>query len=110
MSVLGKSHQNDCSSPESLCDVIRSPEKNGIVMETAENEKVAAPDDVKAEIAKHAGNWLSLLQLSAITKEHSGTIRNACKVSFIRSNHSICPMMSNTPACPPADIRKVLTV
>ena len=47
MSVWGKSHQNDCSSPESLCDVIRSPEKNGIVMETAENEKVAAPDDSK---------------------------------------------------------------
>lgn len=39
---MGKSHQKDCSSPESLCDVIRSPEKNGIVMETAENEKVAA--------------------------------------------------------------------
>lgn len=67
------------------------------------------PDDVKAEIAKHAGNRLLLLQLSTITKKHSGTIRNACKVSFIRSNHSICPMMSNTPACPPADIRKVLT-
>ena len=109
MSVLGKSHRNDCSSPESLCNVIRSPEKNGIVTETAENKKVAAPDDVKAEIAMHTANWLSLLQLSAITKEHSGTIRNACKVSFIRSNHSVCPMMSNTPACPPADIRKVLT-
>lgn len=107
---MGKSHRNDCSSPGSLCDVIRSPEKNGIVTETAENEKVAAPDDVKAEIAKHAGNWLPLLQFSAIIKEHSGTIRNACKVSFIRSNQSICPMMSNTPACPPADIRKVLTV
>ncbi len=47
MSVLGKSHQNDCTSPKNLCDVIRSLEKNGIVMETAENEKVAAPDDSK---------------------------------------------------------------
>ena len=47
MSIFDKCKKNATEKPGNLREVIKSLEKNEIIMKQADNKKVAAPDDCK---------------------------------------------------------------